>query len=164
MLWFRTYDVCHGVNTPTITGFKLPTWCLWVQILEEMCIVGCKEPGHAASAHPWPERYGICSFNIYYNLMKWKKKLKIRTVGFEPWSRYLLAMWTQASNFILSDPESFWLMYLNLFFLKINFIGVLLLYNVVLAFTAQQNESAIHIQISPPFWTSFPFRLPQCVR
>ena len=32
------------------------------------------------------------------------------------------------------------------------FIGVWLLYNVVLASTAQQNESAIHIQIYPPFW------------
>ena len=31
-----------------------------------------------------------------------------------------------------------------------------MLYNVVLASTAQQNESAIHIQISPPFWTSLP--------
>ena len=37
-----------------------------------------------------------------------------------------------------------------LFFLLI-FIGVWLLYNVVLASTAQQNESAVHIQISPPF-------------
>ena len=38
-------------------------------------------------------------------------------------------------------------------FLKLIFIGVWLLYNVVLASTAQQNESAVHTQISPPFWT-----------
>ena len=29
-----------------------------------------------------------------------------------------------------------------------------MLYNVVLASNAQQNESAIHIHISPPFWIS----------
>ena len=55
--WFRAYDVCHGVNTHTIVDFKLPTWCLWEQILEEMCIVGYKEPGHAPSVHPWRECY-----------------------------------------------------------------------------------------------------------
>ena len=55
-----------------------------------------------------------------------------------------------------------WNLFLNMWlFFKI-FIGVWLLYNVVLASTAQQNESAIHIQISPPFWTSLSFRLPQC--
>ena len=32
--------------------------------------------------------------------------------------------------------------------------------NVVLVSTVQQNESAIHIHISPPFWTSFSFRSP----
>ena len=37
---------------------------------------------------------------------------------------------------------------LSFFFFK---IGVWLLYNVTLASTAQQNESAIHIQITPPF-------------
>ena len=31
----------------------------------------------------------------------------------------------------------------------------------MLACTAQQNESATHTHISPPFWTSFPFRAPQ---
>ena len=36
------------------------------------------------------------------------------------------------------------------FFLFKIFIGVQLLYNVVLASTAQQNESALHIRISPP--------------
>ena len=30
--------------------------------------------------------------------------------------------------------------------------------------TVQQNESAIHIHIYPPFWTSFPFRSPQCIK
>ena len=36
-----------------------------------------------------------------------------------------------------------------------------MLYNV---YTAQQNESAIYIHISPPSWTFFPFRLPQCIK
>ena len=49
-------------------------------------------------------------------------------------------------------------------FFKLIFFGVWLLYNVVLASTAQQNESAIHIQISPHFWTSLSFRLPQGIR
>ena len=52
---------------------------------------------------------------------------------------------------------------LFIFFLLI-FIGVRLLYSVVLTSAAQQNESAVHIQISPPFWTALPFRLPQCIR
>ena len=32
-----------------------------------------------------------------------------------------------------------------------------MLYNGVLASAVQQNESATHIQISPPFWISLPF-------
>ena len=47
-------------------------------------------------------------------------------------------------------------------FLKLIFLAVELLYNVVLVSTVRQNESAIHM--SPPFWTSFPFRSPQCIR
>ena len=35
--------------------------------------------------------------------------------------------------------------------------------NPVLALTAQQNESAIHIHMSPSFQISLPFRIPQCV-
>ena len=46
------------------------------------------------------------------------------------------------------------------YFLKI-FIGVQLLYNVVLVSTVQQSETAIHIHISPLFWISFLFRSPQ---
>ena len=41
------------------------------------------------------------------------------------------------------------------------FIGVELLYNVVLVSTVQQSESAIRRHISPPFWISFPLRSPQ---
>ena len=41
------------------------------------------------------------------------------------------------------------------------FIGVYLLYNVVLVSTVQQSESAIRIHIAPLFWISFPFRSPQ---
>ena len=50
------------------------------------------------------------------------------------------------------------------FYFLLIFTGVWLLYNVVLASTAQQNASAIHAQISPPFWISLPFRSPQCIR
>ena len=45
----------------------------------------------------------------------------------------------------------------NNLFLKI-FIGVELLYNIVLVYTVQQSESAIRIHISPLFWISFSFR------
>ena len=41
------------------------------------------------------------------------------------------------------------------------FIGVELLYNVVLFYAVQWSESDIHIHISPLFWISFPFRSPQ---
>ena len=43
---------------------------------------------------------------------------------------------------------------------KLIFIGVQLLHNGVLVSTVQQDESAIHTHISPPFWTFFPFRSP----
>ena len=45
-------------------------------------------------------------------------------------------------------------------FFLINFLREWLLYNVVLVSTVPQNESAIHIHISPLFWISFPFRSP----
>ena len=41
------------------------------------------------------------------------------------------------------------------------FIGVQLLYNVVLVSTVQQSASAICIHIFPLFWISFPFKLLQ---
>ena len=47
---------------------------------------------------------------------------------------------------------------------KLVFIGVYLLCNVVLVSAVQKTESAIHNDISPPFWTSFPFRSPQCIK
>ena len=46
-------------------------------------------------------------------------------------------------------------------FLKLIFIGVQLLYNVMLVSALQKTESDIHIHISPLFWISFPFRSPQ---
>ena len=49
------------------------------------------------------------------------------------------------------------------FFLKLIFIGVLLLYNVKLDSAVQQTESVIHIHIPPLFWISFPFRSPQSI-
>ena len=39
-----------------------------------------------------------------------------------------------------------------------------LLDNAVLVSKVQQNESATHTHISPPFWTSVPFRSPQCIQ
>ena len=48
-------------------------------------------------------------------------------------------------------------------FLKLIFIGVQLLYNVVLVSTVQQSESGVCIHISPLFWISFPFRSPQSI-
>ena len=50
------------------------------------------------------------------------------------------------------------------FFFKLIFIGVQLLYNVVLVSTVQQNASAMHIHISPLFWISFPLRSPQSIK
>ena len=50
------------------------------------------------------------------------------------------------------------------FFLILIFIGVQLLYNVVLVSTVQQNESGIHRYISPLCCISFPFRSPQCIK
>ena len=47
-------------------------------------------------------------------------------------------------------------------FFKLIFIGIQLLYNVVLVPTVQQNESCVHI--SPLFWISFPFRSLQCIK
>ena len=39
-----------------------------------------------------------------------------------------------------------------------------MVYNVMLVSAVQQNESTIHIQISPLFWISFPFRLPKSIK
>ena len=49
----------------------------------------------------------------------------------------------------------------DFFLFKLIFIGVQLLYNVVLVSTVQQSESAICVHISALFWISFPFRSPQ---
>ena len=52
----------------------------------------------------------------------------------------------------------------TIYLFKINFIVIQSLYNVMLVSTIQQNESAIHIHISSPFWTDFPFRSSQCIK
>ena len=44
---------------------------------------------------------------------------------------------------------------------KLIFIGVQLLYNVVLISTVQQSEAGMHVHTSTPFWISFPCRSPQ---
>ena len=48
-------------------------------------------------------------------------------------------------------------MFSSMSFLKLIFIGIYLLYSVVLISTIQQSESAIHIHLSLLFWISFPF-------
>ena len=47
------------------------------------------------------------------------------------------------------------------FFFKLIFIGVWLLYNVVLVAAVEQSESVTRILIYPLFWISFPLRSPQ---
>ena len=46
-------------------------------------------------------------------------------------------------------------------YLFIYFIGLQLLYNVVLVSTVQQSELAVCVHITPLFWLSFLFRSPQ---
>ena len=41
-----------------------------------------------------------------------------------------------------------------------NFIGVWLVYGVLLVSTVDQSEAALPVQVSPPFWISLPFRSP----
>ena len=50
---------------------------------------------------------------------------------------------------------------LHNYFFKKNFIGIQLLYNVVLASAVQQGESAIWVHITPRLWIFFSFRSPQ---
>lgn len=42
-----------GVNTPTLTGFKLLTWNDWKQSWEEMYTTGSREQVEASAACPW---------------------------------------------------------------------------------------------------------------
>ena len=51
-----------------------------------------------------------------------------------------------------------------IFLSLIIFIGVQLLYNIVLVSTVQQSESATYIRICPLFWISFPSRSPENTR
>ena len=48
--------------------------------------------------------------------------------------------------------------YVCVLYIYIIFIGIQLLYNVVLVSTIQQSESVMHIHKSISFWISFPFR------
>ena len=48
-------------------------------------------------------------------------------------------------------------MFSSMSFFKLIFIGVYLLYSVVLVSTTQQSESATHGHLSLLFWISFPF-------
>ena len=57
--------------------------------------------------------------------------------------------------------EDNWQSYFILFYL---FIGVYLLYNVVLVSAVLQSESALCIHISLLFWISFSFKSPQSIK
>lgn len=39
---FEAFDHFHGVNTPTVTDFKLPIWSHWTQIGGEMSAIGSR--------------------------------------------------------------------------------------------------------------------------
>ena len=54
------------------------------------------------------------------------------------------------------------IVFIHLFYI---FIGVQLLYNIVLVSVVQKSKSAIGMDtyISPLFWISFPFRSPQSI-
>ena len=54
------------------------------------------------------------------------------------------------------------IVFIHLFYI---FIGVQLLYNIVLVSVVQKSKSAIgmYTYISPLFWISFPFRSPQSI-
>ena len=49
-------------------------------------------------------------------------------------------------------------------FFEINCYWSIVALQCVLVSIVQQNESAIHIPISPLFWTAIPFRSPQCIK
>ena len=48
-------------------------------------------------------------------------------------------------------------LFVFMLFLKTDFYWSIVLYYAVLVSTAQENESAIHIHVISPFWTSFPW-------
>ena len=54
-------------------------------------------------------------------------------------------------------------LYFSFLFFKINFYWSIVALQSLVS-TVQQNEPTTHIHIFPPFWTSFPFRSPQCGR
>ena len=76
--------------------------------------------------------------------------------------RFLTTSATWEAYFIRSDFNMF--QSIGTFIQFLNFIGVRLLYNIVLVSTVQQNESVRHKPISSPFWAPFPFRAPQCIK
>lgn len=73
------------------------------------------------------------------------------------WSLTILSAWQDWQK-----PDSKLGLQVTVEFLKLMFIGVYLLYSVVLVSTAQRKESAIHIHINifPPFLDSLPFGSP----
>lgn len=65
---------------------------------------------------------------------------------------------------IMREEFIFWLAFLLNNILIDFYCSIFAFYNVVLASTAQQNQSATHLHISPPFWISLLFRTPQCIK
>ena len=70
--------------------------------------------------------------------------------------------WCHYENSFLRS-NNFNISFYTTFCFKFIFIGVQLLYNVVLVSTIQQNESALVIHTSTSFCISFPFRSPQSI-
>lgn len=58
-----------------------------------------------------------------------------------------------------SDGWIFWFVFSNVLVFKLIFLGMYLLYSVVLVSAIQENESAIGMPVSPPFGDFFPFQV-----
>ena len=73
-----------------------------------------------------------------------------------------ISQYKKQKPYKLTHNNSFiWILYQMLLIFLLIFIEVQLLYNVVLVFPVQQNESAIHVHISSFWGFFFPFTSPQ---
>ena len=92
----------------------------------------------------------ICQLKIAYWFSSYHLKMNQ-----EHLKNILINTWIKINcMFIFHDVQT------DSFLLSV-FIGVQLIYNVVLVFAVQQSESVIHMHISPLFQISFPFRSPK---
>ena len=69
-----------------------------------------------------------------------------------PW----YSAFSRLSNAWSHTVNRFWVWSISLSMMHFIFIGVKLLFNVMLVSTVQQCESAICVHLSPPAWSSFP--------